>query len=87
MVGLEERLERVHRLIAKLEEKRQAINEWIRTSGKFDAVIDLDEAVRDPEDPTRLKTEYDSGDHLHLNPTGFEKMAETIDLSLFKMTD
>ncbi len=69
------------------EEARQKINEWIRTSGKFDAVIDLDAAVRDPEDPTRLKPEYDSGDHLHLNPTGFQKMAETIDLSLFKMTD
>ncbi|MBN1974945.1 MAG: SGNH/GDSL hydrolase family protein [Sedimentisphaerales bacterium] len=69
------------------EEARQKINNWIRTSGKFDAVIDLDAAVRDPEDPTRLKAEYDSGDHLHLNPTGFEKMAESIDLSLFKMTD
>lgn len=66
------------------EEARQKINEWIRTSGKFDAVIDLDAAVRDPEDPTRLKAEYDSGDHLHLNPTGFQKMAETIDFNLLK---
>ncbi|MBN2589932.1 MAG: SGNH/GDSL hydrolase family protein [Sedimentisphaerales bacterium] len=69
------------------EEGRQKINEWIRTSGKFDAVIDMDAAVRDPEDPTRLKAEYDSGDHLHLNPAGFQKMVEAIDLSLFKMTD
>ncbi len=69
------------------EEARQKINEWIRTSGKFDAVIDFDAAVRDPNDPTRLKAEYDSGDHLHLNPTGFQKMAEAIDFSLFKMTD
>jgi lysophospholipase L1-like esterase len=67
------------------EEARQKINNWIRTSGKFDAVIDLDATVRDPNDPTRLKAEYDSGDHLHLNPTGFEKMAETIDFNLFKL--
>ncbi len=64
---------------------RNTINEWIRTSGKFDAVIDLDAAVRNPEDPTRLKKEYDSGDHLHLSPSGYERMAEVIDLNLFKL--
>jgi lysophospholipase L1-like esterase len=66
------------------EQAREKINEWIRTSGKFDAVVDLAAAVCDPEDPTRLKAEYDSGDHLHLSPAGYQKMAESIDLNLFK---
>jgi len=66
------------------EAARQTINEWIRTSGKFDAVIDLDEAVRDPDNPSRLLREYDSGDHLHLSVAGLQKMADAIDLDLFE---
>jgi len=66
------------------ETSRQTVNKWIRTSGKFDAVIDLDAAVRDPANPTRLLAEYDSGDHLHLNVAGYQKMAEAVDLDLFK---
>lgn len=66
------------------EAARQEVNEWIRTSGKFDAVIDLDAAVRDPANPNKLLPQYDSGDHLHLNVTGYQKMAEAIDLELFK---
>jgi lysophospholipase L1-like esterase len=66
-----------------LEADRQTINEWIRTSGKFDAVIDFDVAIRDPENPSRLFEPYDVGDHLHLNPAGYKAMAETIDPGLF----
>jgi lysophospholipase L1-like esterase len=66
------------------EAARQIVNKWIRTSGKFDAVIDLDAAVRDPANPTRLLPAYDTGDHLHLNVAGYQKMAEAIDLDLFK---
>ena len=66
------------------EAARQEVNEWIRTCGKFDAVIDLDAAVRDPEDPNKLLPAYDSGDHLHLSVAGYQKMAEAIDLDLFK---
>ena len=65
------------------EAARQTVNEWIRTSGRFDAVIDLDEAVRDEPFPSNLAAVYDSGDHLHLNPAGYRKMAESIDLGLF----
>lgn len=64
---------------------RQSVNDWIRTGGKFDAVIDLDAAVRDPADPNKLLETYDSGDHLHLNAAGYHKMAEAIDLNLFKL--
>jgi lysophospholipase L1-like esterase len=68
------------------ETARQTINNWIRTSGKFDAVIDMDAAVRDPANPSTLLKEYDSGDHLHLNPAGYKKMADSIDLNLFKQS-
>jgi lysophospholipase L1-like esterase len=66
------------------EAARQEVNKWIRTSGKFDAVIDLDAAVRDPANPNKLLPEYDTGDHLHLSVAGYQKMAEAIDLNLFK---
>lgn len=69
---------------AKGERTRQEINSWIRSSGEFDGVIDFDEALRDPEDPERFQSEYDSGDQLHPNDEGYEKMAESIDLSMFE---
>jgi lysophospholipase L1-like esterase len=67
------------------EAVRQKVNEWIQTSGKFDTVIDMGAAVRDPANPTKLLPEYDSGDHLHLSPAGYQKMAEAVDLDLFKL--
>ncbi len=65
------------------EAARRAINDWIRTRGKFDAVIDFDATVRDPSDPANLLTAYDTGDHLHLNPAGYRAMANAVDLRLF----
>jgi lysophospholipase L1-like esterase len=62
----------------------QKINEWIRTSDKFDAVIDLDAAMRDPENPLQLLPAGDTGDHLHPNETGHRMMGEAVDLTLFK---
>ena len=66
------------------EAKRTALNEWIRTSGQYDGVIDFDKAARDPMAPTRFNPLYDSGDHLHPNDAGYKAMGEAIDLSLFK---
>jgi lysophospholipase L1-like esterase len=66
------------------EVTRQAVNQWIRTSEAYDAVIDFDAAVRDPGHPTRLLPLYDSGDHLHLSDAGQQAMAEAINLKLFK---
>ena len=63
---------------------RQAVNEWIRTGGAFDAVLDFDEVVRDPQQPTRLLPAFDSGDHLHPTDAGFSAMAESIDLALLR---
>lgn len=65
-----------------LETKRKEVNEWIRTSGKFDGVIDFDKATADLDNPSRLLPKYDSGDHLHPNDAGGEAMAEAIDLKL-----
>jgi len=62
---------------------RQAVNDWIRTAGAFDAVIDFDAITRDPDHPARLLPAYDGGDHLHLNDAGFQAMADGIDLALF----
>ena len=66
------------------DEVRMAVNEWIRTSGEFDAVIDFDLAIRDPDHPSRLVPEYDSGDKLHPGDAGYKRMADSIDLSLFE---
>jgi lysophospholipase L1-like esterase len=66
------------------ESARNTVNEWIRSSGRFDAVIDLDAALRDPENPLRLLPAADTGDHLHPNETGHRMMAEAVDLMLFK---
>jgi len=55
---------------------RQAVNQWIRTSGAFDAVIDFDAAVRDTANPQKLRLLFDSGDHLHLNDLGYGAMAD-----------
>jgi lysophospholipase L1-like esterase len=63
-----------------LEATRQAVNEFIRTSGVFDAVIDFDAVTRDPADPLRLRPAYDSGDHLHPGDAGYKAMADAVDL-------
>jgi lysophospholipase L1-like esterase len=65
------------------QQARQLINEWIRNGRRFDAVLDLDAAVRDPQNPAQLLPAYDTGDHLHLSPAGYQAMADAIDLSLF----
>ena len=66
------------------EAARKTVNDWIRVAGNFDAVIDLDAAVRDPNKLDTLLPAYDQGDHLHLNPTGYKKLADAVDLALFK---
>ena len=67
------------------EAKRQALNQWIRSSKAYDAVFDFDAAVRDPNHPTKTLAEYDPGDHLHLNAAGYKAVANTIDLALFRL--
>ena len=62
----------------------KTVNEWIRSSGRFDAVIDLNAAMRDPANPLHFLPDADTGDHLHPNETGHRMMGEAVDLTLFK---
>jgi lysophospholipase L1-like esterase len=63
---------------------RQAVNQWIRTSGSFDGVIDFDAVLRDPNHPSRLSPRFASEDHLHPNDAGYQAMADAIDLALLR---
>lgn len=65
-------------------QKHEAINNWIRTSGAFDGVIDFDKCLADPNDPRKMLPIYDSGDHLHPSDLGYVHMGDCIDLALFK---
>ena len=64
------------------EAVRQAVNQWIREAGAFDAVVDFEAALRDPEHPTRMLPVYDCGDHLHPSDAGYCRMGDAIDFSL-----
>lgn len=66
------------------ERVRQAVNAWIRDSGEFDAVLDFDAILRDPEQTSRMAAGMHSGDFLHGSDAGYEAMAQSIDLSLFR---
>ncbi|MFG1924691.1 GDSL-type esterase/lipase family protein [Cryptosporangium sp. NPDC048952] len=63
---------------------RRLVNDWIRTSGAFDAVLDFDEVWRDPEHPSRIREEFHMGDHLHGSDAGYQAIADSIDLALFR---
>jgi lysophospholipase L1-like esterase len=67
------------------EAKRQAINQWIRTGGSYDGVIDFDTITRDPAQPARFLPAYDSGDHLHPSDAGYQAMGDGIDLTLLRL--
>jgi len=62
------------------EAVRRAVNDWIRTGGAFDGVIDFEQAVRDPQHPTRYRGADQSGDNLHPNDAGYHAMSEAVDL-------
>jgi len=65
------------------EADRQAVNNWIRSPGHFDAFVDFDQVMADPQHPDRLLPAYDSGDHLHPSPAGYRAMGQAIPLSFF----
>jgi lysophospholipase L1-like esterase len=62
-----------------LESTRQALNDFIRTGGVFDAVVDFDKVIRDPADPLKMRADFDCGDHLHPNDAGYQAMANAVD--------
>ena len=63
---------------------RQSINDWMRTSKEFDAVLDFDAAFRDPAQPTQMKDAFQAGDHLHGSDAGYKAVAESVSLDLFR---
>ena len=62
---------------------REAVNQWIRTSGAWDAVVDFEAATRDPNNRKRIRADFDPGDHLHPNDAGYQAMAKAFDLGIF----
>jgi lysophospholipase L1-like esterase len=66
----------------KGEAIRQAVNQWIRTGGAFDALVDFDAVVRDPKNPKQIRAEFNIGDHLHPNDAGYKAMADAVDLAV-----
>jgi lysophospholipase L1-like esterase len=65
------------------EAMRVALNEWIRTSKAYDAVIDFEAATKDPQNPKQILPAFNIRDHLHPNDAGYKAMADSIDLSIF----
>jgi len=71
------------------EKVREAENDFIRHSGKFDGVIDFDKMTQDPANPTQFNPAYNGDethkpDHLHPNDAGYKVMGDGIDLKLFE---
>lgn len=66
------------------EADREQVNAWIRAAGHFDAVLDFDAVIRDPQHPDRLLPAYDCGDHLHPGPAGYKALGESVPLKLFQ---
>ena len=66
------------------QEMRHAYNDFIRTTDLIDGCIDFDAALRDPNNPDHFLPEYDSGDHLHPSPAGYERMAMEVPVELLK---
>jgi len=62
---------------------RTAVNQWIRTTGMLDGVVDFDLVTRDPEHRGKFRPGFNIRDNLHPNDAGYRAMADSIDLSLF----
>ncbi len=71
---------------AEKEQMREELNLWIRSSKSFDGIADFDKALQYPSDKTRLRPDFDGGDHLHPNDAGDKAIADSIPLSFFTPT-
>ena len=65
------------------ERTRNQVNDWIRNSGWFDAVVDFDLAIRNESNPSQIQLGLASQDFLHPNNQGYVVMADAFDLSVF----
>lgn len=65
---------------------RAEVNTWLLgDTHPFDAVIDIAAAVADPDHPTRIRDDHNSGDGLHVNDAGAKAIADAVDLSLLNL--
>jgi lysophospholipase L1-like esterase len=64
------------------EATRQAVNKWIREAHRFDAVLDFEKVVQDPQNPLRIRKDL-TGDYVHPNTEGYRLLAESVPLDLF----
>ena len=64
--------------------RRQAVNEFIRTSKAYDGVIDFEMAVRDPGHPLQVLQLFKGADNLHLTDAGYQAMAAAVNLTLLR---
>jgi lysophospholipase L1-like esterase len=62
------------------EATRLAVNQWIQTSGAFDAVLDFDAVLRDPADPTQMVADLRT-DCYHPNAAGDALLGRYIPLA------
>jgi lysophospholipase L1-like esterase len=65
------------------EATRQAVNKWVREAHRFDAVLDFEKVVQDPQNPLRIRKEL-TGDYVHPNTEGYRLMAESVPLEQFE---
>ncbi len=62
---------------------RREVNQWIRERAPFDAVLDFDQAVRDPQDPDRIRSAFNC-DEIHPTPLGYYQMGKSLALDAFR---
>ena len=63
---------------------RQEVNHWMRTRAPFDAVIDFDEVVKDPQNADLIAPPFNCGDGTHPGPRGYYEMGAAVKLDLFR---
>jgi len=66
------------------EQVRTGLNNWIKTGGAFDGVVDFATATGDPANPLTFRADFNIRDKLHPNDAGYKAMGDAIDLGLFK---
>jgi lysophospholipase L1-like esterase len=65
------------------EATRQAVNKWIRDARRFDAVLDFEKVIQDPQNPFSIRKDL-TMDYVHPNTEGYRLMGESVSLKLFE---
>jgi lysophospholipase L1-like esterase len=73
-----------HYYVPEGEQIRLAVNQWIRSAGEFDDIIDFDAVMRDPANPAQVNSALQRGDHLHPNDAGYAVMGNSVDLRMLE---